>query len=93
MTESSESRGDSESRVIRRAVLGAGLLPKHSLFSLEEYLDMQRAIGNEIRFRILHFLTEKGAHSAKELEQGKPPVEHAPLPPGGSCCTGRYRGG
>ncbi|WP_254532822.1 winged helix-turn-helix domain-containing protein [Natrinema gelatinilyticum] len=33
-------------------------------------LDMQRAIGNETRFRILHFLTETGAHSAKELEQG-----------------------
>ncbi len=47
-----------------------GLLPEHSLLSLDEYLDMQRAIGNETRFRILHFLTEKGAHSAKELEQG-----------------------
>lgn len=48
----------------------AGLLPEHSLLSLEEYLDMQRAIGNETRFRILHFLTEQGSHSAKELEQG-----------------------
>jgi len=47
----------------------AGLLPEHSLLSLEEYLDMQRAIGNETRFRILNLLTEEGAHSAKELEQ------------------------
>ncbi|MFH5801574.1 ArsR/SmtB family transcription factor [Haladaptatus sp. CMAA 1911] len=47
----------------------AGLLPEHSLLSLEQHLDMQRAIGNETRFRILHFLTETGAQSAKELEQ------------------------
>ena len=47
----------------------AELLPEHSLLSLDQYLDMQQAIGNETRFRILHFLTEKGAHSAKELEQ------------------------
>ena len=47
----------------------AGLLPEHSLLSLEEYLDMQRAIGNETRFRILNLLTEHGAHSAKELEE------------------------
>ncbi|MBV0926243.1 helix-turn-helix domain-containing protein [Halomicroarcula limicola] len=30
---------------------------------------MQRAIGNETRFRILYFLTEQGAQSAKELAQ------------------------
>ncbi|WP_254538436.1 ArsR/SmtB family transcription factor [Halomarina litorea] len=48
----------------------AGLLPEHSLLSLEAYLDMQRAIGNETRFRILHVLTEQGAHSAEELEEG-----------------------
>ena len=47
----------------------AGLLPEHSLLSLEQYLEMQRAIGNETRFRLLHYLTEKGVHSAKELEQ------------------------
>ncbi|WP_135305130.1 ArsR/SmtB family transcription factor [Haloarcula amylovorans] len=47
----------------------AGLLPEQSLLSLEAYLEMQRAIGNETRFRILHFLTEQGAHSAKELEE------------------------
>lgn len=46
----------------------AGLLPEHSLLSLEQYLAMQRAIGNETRFRILHLLTEAGAQSANELE-------------------------
>lgn len=43
------------------------LLPEHSLLSLEEYLEMQRAIGNERRFHILHLLTEEGPQSAKEL--------------------------
>lgn len=47
----------------------AGLLPEHSLLSFEEYLDMQRAISNETRFRILHLLTEEGAHSAMELQE------------------------
>lgn len=46
-----------------------GLLPEHSILSLEEYLDMQRAIGNETRFRILNLLVDKGAHSAKELQE------------------------
>ena len=46
----------------------AGLLPEHSLLSLEQYLDMQRAIGNETRFRIVNYLTEAGAQSATELE-------------------------
>ena len=51
--------GDSDDR--------AGLLPEQSLLSLEEYLDMQRAIGNETRFRIVNYLVEEGAHSATEL--------------------------
>ena len=46
----------------------SGLLPEHSLLSLEEYLAMQRAIGNETRFRILNLLVDEGAHSAKELQ-------------------------
>lgn len=46
----------------------SALLPEHSLLSLSEYLDMQRAIGNETRFRILNLLVEEGAHSAKELQ-------------------------
>lgn len=43
------------------------LLPEQSLLSLDEYLDMQRAVGNETRFRILDLLVDEGAHSAKEL--------------------------
>ena len=43
-------------------------LPEQSILSLEEYLDMQRAIGNETRFRILDLLVDEGAHSAKELQ-------------------------
>jgi len=43
-------------------------LPEQSLLSLEEYLDMQQAIGNETRFRILDLLVEEGPHSAKELQ-------------------------
>lgn len=43
------------------------LLPEESLLTLEEYLDMQRAIGNEHRFRILTTLVDSGAHSATEL--------------------------
>jgi DNA-binding transcriptional ArsR family regulator len=46
----------------------SALLPEHSVLSLEEYLDMQRAIGNETRFRILDLLVDEGAHSAKELQ-------------------------
>ena len=45
----------------------AGILPEDSLLSLEEYLAMQRAIGNETRFRILTRLVEEGDHSAKAL--------------------------
>lgn len=46
----------------------SALLPDQSLLSLEEYLDMQRGIGNETRFRILDLLVDEGAHSAKELQ-------------------------
>lgn len=46
----------------------SALLPEQSLLSLEEYLDMQRAIGNETRFRILDLLVEEAARSAKELQ-------------------------
>jgi len=38
--------------------------------SVEQYLDMQRSIGNETRFRILHYLVENGTQSAKELQIG-----------------------
>ena len=43
------------------------LLPESSVLSLEEYLEMQRAIGNEVRFRLLNVLVEDGPHSASEL--------------------------
>jgi predicted ArsR family transcriptional regulator len=43
------------------------LLPEHSLLTLEDYLAMQRAVGNETRFRILDALTEGGPQSAREL--------------------------
>lgn len=47
----------------------SGLLPEDSLLTLEEYFDMQRAIGNENRFRILTQLVDEGAHSAMELRE------------------------
>lgn len=46
-----------------------GLLPERSLLSLEQYLDMQRAIGNELRFRILNYLADAGSKSATELRE------------------------
>lgn len=45
----------------------SGLLPEHSILSLGEYLGMQRAIGNETRFRILNLLVEEGSRSAQEI--------------------------
>ncbi len=44
-----------------------GLLPENSALSLEEYLAMQRSIGNETRFRIVDTLVEDGSQSASEL--------------------------
>lgn len=44
------------------------LLPEQSVLSFEEYLDMQRAIGNPSRFRILYALKRDGDLSASELE-------------------------
>ncbi len=46
---------------------GEELLPEQSILSLEEYLAMQRSIGNETRFRVLNALVEDGAQSASEL--------------------------
>lgn len=45
----------------------APLLPDHSVLSLSEYLDMQKAIGNETRFRIVNYLVESGPRSASQL--------------------------
>jgi len=44
-----------------------GFLPEHSLLSLAQYLDMQRAVGNETRFRVLNRLSEAGPQSAAQL--------------------------
>lgn len=45
-----------------------GFLPEHSLLELSDYLAMQRAIGNETRFRVLAVLVETGAMTPTELE-------------------------
>lgn len=45
------------------------LLPENSVLSLEEYLAMQRSIGNETRFRIVDALVEDGPQSASELRE------------------------
>lgn len=55
-------------RSAREADDRAAKLPEQSLLSLEEYLEMQRAVGNETRFRILDLLVAAGSHSATELQ-------------------------
>lgn len=42
-------------------------LPENSVLTLEEYLDMQRAVGNETRYRILVELLDAGESSATDL--------------------------
>lgn len=44
-------------------------LPEHSLLELSDYLAMQRAIGDETRFRVLSTLVEAGALTPTELEE------------------------
>lgn len=61
MAESNRAGGDGEGL--------EGLLPEHSLLSLDQYLAMQRSIGNEIRFRILDHLVQEGAQSAAQLRE------------------------
>jgi DNA-binding transcriptional ArsR family regulator len=43
------------------------LLPDDSVLDLSEYLAMQRAIGNEIRFQILRTLAQNGDLSASQI--------------------------
>lgn len=43
------------------------LLPPTSVLDLDEYLDMQAAIGDETRFRVVYTLSHFGDHSATEL--------------------------
>ncbi|WP_276271229.1 helix-turn-helix domain-containing protein [Haloarcula litorea] len=47
----------------------ADLLPEHSVLSFEEYMAMQRAVGNETRFRVLYRLKRDGELSAKGLRE------------------------
>jgi len=42
-------------------------LPDESVLALEEYLAMQRAIGNETRYRVLAELLREGELAASEL--------------------------
>lgn len=44
-------------------------LPEDSVLSLEEYLAMQRAIGEETRYRVLTALLAEGELSATELAE------------------------
>lgn len=44
-------------------------LPPDSVLSLEEYLAMQRAIGEETRYRVLAELLREGESSAAELAE------------------------
>jgi DNA-binding HxlR family transcriptional regulator len=46
----------------------AELLPPTSVLSLDEYLDMQAAIGDRTRFTLLYRLVHVGDQSPKELE-------------------------
>ncbi|WP_256686810.1 ArsR/SmtB family transcription factor [Halococcus qingdaonensis] len=48
---------------------GAPKLPEESVLSLEEYLAMQRAIGEETRYRVLSALLAEGELSATELAE------------------------
>lgn len=60
------SKSTAGGREDREDVL-AGLLPEDSILTLEDYLEMQWAIGHETRFRILHVLNDRGGMSASEL--------------------------
>ena len=45
------------------------LLPERSVLSLDEYLDMQAAIGNRTRFEIVYRLAHTGEMTATELDE------------------------
>ena len=46
----------------------SGVLPEDSVLSLDEYLAMQAAIGNETRYRIVRTLMHNGDLSASDLK-------------------------
>ncbi|WP_410764851.1 helix-turn-helix domain-containing protein [Haloferax sp. DFSO60] len=47
----------------------AELLPPTSVLTLDEYLDMQAAIGDRTRFTLLYRLVHGGDQSPKQLEE------------------------
>jgi len=47
----------------------ADILPEGSILTFEEYMAMQRAVGNETRFRVLYRLKRDGAMSAQERRE------------------------
>ena len=47
----------------------ADMLPENSILSFEDYMQMQRAIGETTRYRLLHFLKNHGDKSPKELKE------------------------
>jgi len=46
----------------------AEMLSEDSILSFKEYIDMQRAIGEETRYRLLHYLTTCEDASPKEFK-------------------------
>jgi ArsR family transcriptional regulator len=46
----------------------AEMLSEDSILSFEEYMDMQRALGEPTRYRLLHYLKHRGDASPTELK-------------------------
>ncbi|USZ67293.1 helix-turn-helix domain-containing protein [Halorussus salilacus] len=62
------ARSESDSR--KEGPSPRQIVPEQSLLDLQDYLDMQSALGNEIRFRVLYTLNHEGPKSAKDLRTG-----------------------
>lgn len=60
-------------RAAVRADEGAPHLPDDSVLSLSEYLELQKTIGNETRFRVVNRLLEAGPQSSTELREALGP--------------------
>jgi predicted ArsR family transcriptional regulator len=61
------SQSESDSDASEEGPTPEQILPNPSLLDLQDYLDMQSALGNETRFRILYTLKHDGNMSAKDL--------------------------
>lgn len=61
------SQSESDSDATKEGPSPEQILPEPSLLDLQDYLDMQSALGNETRFRILYTLKHDEDMSAKEL--------------------------